>query len=89
MAKLLMIVPSARTIRVADGSDHLAGYRAEEVRKPYEALTGACVDVAIATPDGQVPQPDPWGLPGPCRWKARPTKNRGSSCRSWVITAKP
>ena len=62
MAKLLMIVSSARTIRLADGSDHLTGYRAEEVRKPYEALTGAGVDVMIATPDGQVPQPDPWGL---------------------------
>ena len=62
MASLLMIVSSARTIRLADGSDHLTGYRAEEVRKPYEALTGAGVDVVIATPDGQVPQPDPWGL---------------------------
>jgi putative intracellular protease/amidase len=62
MASLLMIVSSARTIRLADGSDHLTGYRAEEVRKPYEALTGAGVDVVIATPDGQVPRPDPWGL---------------------------
>ena len=34
MAKLLMIVSSARTIRLADGSDHPTGYRAEEVRKP-------------------------------------------------------
>ena len=32
MAKLLMIVSSARTIRLADGSDHPTGYRAEEVR---------------------------------------------------------
>jgi hypothetical protein len=62
MAKLLMIVSGARTIRLADGSDHPTGYRAEEVRKPYEALTGAGVDVVIVTPDGQVPQPDPWGL---------------------------
>jgi len=62
MAKLLMIVSSARTIRLADGSDHTTGYRAEEVRKPYEALTDAGVDVVIVTPDGQVPQPDPWGL---------------------------
>lgn len=62
MARLLMIVSSARTIRLADGRDHLTGYRAEEVRKPYEALTDAGVDVVIATPDGQVPQPDPWGL---------------------------
>jgi putative intracellular protease/amidase len=62
MDKLLMIVSSARTIRLADGSDHPTGYRAEEVRKPYEAFTDAGVDVVIVTPDGQVPQPDPWGL---------------------------
>jgi putative intracellular protease/amidase len=62
MAKLLMIVSSARTIGLADGSDHPTGYRAEEVRKPHEAFTGAGVEVVIVTPDGQVPQPDPWGL---------------------------
>jgi hypothetical protein len=62
MAKLLMVVSSARTIRLADGSDHPTGYRAEEVRKPYEAFVAAGVDVVIATPDGKVPRPDPWGL---------------------------
>ena len=41
MAKLLMIVSSARTIRLADGSDHPTGYRAEEVRKPHEAFVAA------------------------------------------------
>ena len=62
MAKLLMIVSSARTIRLADGSDHPTGYRAEEVRKPYETFVAAGVEVVIATPDGRVPRPDPWGL---------------------------
>jgi putative intracellular protease/amidase len=62
MAKLLMIVSSARMIRLADGSDHPTGYRAEEVREPYETLVAAGADVVIATPDGKVPQPDPWGL---------------------------
>jgi putative intracellular protease/amidase len=62
MAKLLMIVSSARTITLADGSDHPTGYRAEEVRKPYQAFAAAGVDVVIVTPDGKVPQPDPWGL---------------------------
>jgi putative intracellular protease/amidase len=62
MAKVLMIVSSARTIRLADGMDHPTGYRVEEVRKPYEAFTDAGVEVAFVTPDGQVPQPDPWGL---------------------------
>lgn len=61
MAKLLMIVSSARTIRLADGSDHPTGYRAEEVRKSHEAFVAAGIDVVIATPDGKVPQPDPWG----------------------------
>jgi len=36
MAKLLMIVSGARTIRLADGSDHPTGYLAEEVLEPYE-----------------------------------------------------
>jgi putative intracellular protease/amidase len=62
MAKLLMIASSARTIRLADGSDHPTGYRAEEVRKPHETFVAAGVDVVIATPDGRVPRPDPWGL---------------------------
>src|SRR5690349_23154902 len=57
-----MIVSSARTIRLADGTDHPTGYRAEEVRKPYETFVAAGVDVVIATPDGRVPRPDPWGL---------------------------
>jgi putative intracellular protease/amidase len=62
MAKLLMIVSSAQMIRLADGSDHPTGYRAEEVRVPYETFVAAGVDVMIATPDGKAPQPDPWGL---------------------------
>lgn len=50
MAKLLMIVSSARTIRLADGGNHPTGYRAEEVRKPLEAFVAAGIDVVIATP---------------------------------------
>ena len=30
--------------------------------EPYEAFVAAGIDVVIATPDGKVPQPDPWGL---------------------------
>jgi putative intracellular protease/amidase len=62
MAKLLMVVSSARTIRLADASEHPVGYRVKEVQEPYETFVGAGVDVVIATPDGKVPQPDPWGL---------------------------
>jgi putative intracellular protease/amidase len=62
MTKLLMVVSSARTIRLADGSDHPVGYRVKEVQEPYEMFVAAAADVTIATPDGKVPQPDPWGL---------------------------
>jgi hypothetical protein len=62
MAKLLMIVSGARTIRLADGSDHPTGYLAEEVLEPYEMFEAASVDVVIATPEGKLPQPDPWGF---------------------------
>ena len=75
MAKLLMIVSSARTIRLADGRDHPTGYRAEEVRKPHEAFVAAGIDVVIATLNGQVPQPDPWA------------SSRSSTIRRWMRTS--
>lgn len=62
MTKLLMIVSSAKTIRLADGQEHPTGYWAEEVIEPYRRFTEAGVDLLIATPDGQPPRPDPWGL---------------------------
>ncbi len=62
MTRLLMIVSSARTMTLADGRDHPTGYWAEEVLEPYERFAAAGVDLLIATPDGQAPQPDPWGL---------------------------
>jgi putative intracellular protease/amidase len=75
MAKLLMIVSSARTIRLADGSDHPTGYRAEEVRKPHETFVSAGADVVIATPDGRVPRPDPGA------------SSRSSTIRRWMRTS--
>ncbi|KWX04352.1 thiamine biosynthesis protein ThiJ [Carbonactinospora thermoautotrophica] len=60
--KLLMVVSSARSMKLADGSDHPTGYWAEEVLEPYERFEQAGVDLVIATPDGKQPQPDPWGL---------------------------
>lgn len=39
MTKLLMIVSSAHTIGLADGSEHATGYWAEEVLVPYERFT--------------------------------------------------
>src|SRR5215469_11684347 len=62
MARLLMIVSSARAMTLADGQEHPTGYWAEEVLEPYRRFTDAGVDLVIATPDGRPPQPDPWGL---------------------------
>lgn len=62
MARLLMIVSSARSLRLADGTPHRTGYWAEEVLKPYERFVAEGVEVVVATPDGQPPQPDPYGL---------------------------
>jgi putative intracellular protease/amidase len=56
MAKLLMVVSSARTIRLADGRDHPTGYLAEEVLEPYEMFEAAGVDVVIASLEGKVPE---------------------------------
>jgi hypothetical protein len=58
MAKLLMIVPSARTMRLADGRIIRPGCLAEEVLEPYEMLEAPGVDVMIA----KAPQPDPSGF---------------------------
>ena len=75
MAKLLMIVSSARIIRLADGSDHPTGYRAEEVRKPHETFVATGVDVVIATPDGKVPH------------RTRGASSRSSTIRRWTRTS--
>jgi putative intracellular protease/amidase len=62
MARLLMVVSSARTMTLADGTEHPTGYWAEEVLKPYQRFVERGVDLVVATPDGQPPQPDPYGL---------------------------
>lgn len=59
--RLLMIVSSAREMEVADGS-HPTGYWPEEVDLPLRRFREANLEVVVATPDGQPPQPDPWGL---------------------------
>ena len=62
MPRLLMVVSSARTLTLADGTEHPTGYWAEEVEKPYRRFVEQGVEVVVATPDGQPPQPDPYGL---------------------------
>lgn len=62
MARLLMIISSARSIDLASEKAHPTGYWGDEVLKPYDKLVAAGVEVVVATPDGQPPQPDPFSL---------------------------
>ncbi len=60
--RVLMIVSSARTIDLADSSEHETGFFAEEALNPYERLVAEGVEVVIATPDGRPPHADSYGL---------------------------
>jgi putative intracellular protease/amidase len=62
MAKILMLVSSAKVIRLADGRPHPTGYFVEEAIKPYDRFVAAGVEVVVTTADGQAPHPDPYGL---------------------------
>ncbi len=62
MARLLMIVSSARRIDLASDKEHPTGYFADEVLKPYDKFVAAGVEVVAATPDGATPQIDSYGL---------------------------
>jgi putative intracellular protease/amidase len=62
MARLLMIVSSARSIDLASEKGHETGYWADEVLKPYDKFVAAGVEVVAATPDGKPPHADPFGF---------------------------
>lgn len=62
MAKILMLVSSAKVIRLADGTPHPTGYFVDETIKPYDRFIAAGASVVVATSDGQAPHPDPYGL---------------------------
>src|SRR6201999_4278437 len=62
MAKILMLVSSAKVIRLADGTPQPTGYFVEEAIKPYDRFVAAGAEVVVATADGQTPHPDPYGL---------------------------
>src|SRR5438445_11157630 len=62
MARLLMIVSSARSIDLTSEKGHETGYWADEVLKPYDKFVAADVEVVAATPDGKPPHADPSGL---------------------------
>ncbi len=62
MPRLLFLVSSAREMELADGTSHETGYFADEALTPYERFVEAGVDVVVATPNGQSPYADPYGL---------------------------
>jgi putative intracellular protease/amidase len=62
MPRLLYLVTSAREMLLADGTPHETGFFAEEAAVPYRRFTDAGLDVVVATPDGQSPHADSYGL---------------------------
>lgn len=62
MARLLIIVSSARSIDLISDREHPTGYFADEVLKPYDKFVAAGIEVSFATVDGSTPQADPYGL---------------------------
>ncbi|MEU5612322.1 type 1 glutamine amidotransferase domain-containing protein [Streptomyces sparsogenes] len=58
MAKILMIISSADTLTLADGTAHPTGYWAEEVAASHKVLVEAGHRVDIATPGGVRPTVD-------------------------------
>lgn len=62
MARLLIIVSSARSIDLISNREHPTGYFADEVLKPYDKFVAAGIEVSFATVDGSTPQADPYGL---------------------------
>jgi putative intracellular protease/amidase len=62
MARLLMIVSSARSIDLLSEKQYETGYSADEVLKPYDKFVAVGVEVVVATPDGKPPHPDPFTL---------------------------
>src|SRR5438876_2175857 len=62
MARLLMIVSSARSIDLAREKGRETGYSVDEVLKPYDKFVAAGVEVVAATPDGKPPHADPFTL---------------------------
>jgi putative intracellular protease/amidase len=62
MARLLMIVSSARSIDLVSEKGRETGYSADEVLKPYDKFMAVGVEVVAATPDGKPPHADPFTL---------------------------
>ncbi|GGO93270.1 type 1 glutamine amidotransferase domain-containing protein [Wenjunlia tyrosinilytica] len=64
MSKILMVVSSADSLKLADGSVHPTGYWAEEVAASHKVLRNGGAQVDIATPGGVRPTVDAISLDG-------------------------
>lgn len=64
MAKILMVLSGADSMKLADGSTHPTGYWAEEVVASHRVLRAAGAEVDIATPGGVRPTVDAISLDG-------------------------
>lgn len=62
MAKILMVVSGADSLRLTDGTDHPTGFWAEEVAASHKVLRDAGHTVDFATPGGVRPTVDPVSL---------------------------
>jgi len=62
MTKLLLVLTGARVWSQNDGTQHPTGFWAEEFVAPHRILTGAGLDITIATPGGRVPVVDETSL---------------------------
>ena len=60
--RILLLLSSAHSIGLANGSSYEAGFFAAEALKPYDRFTAAGVEIAVATVDGKSPQVDPYSL---------------------------
>lgn len=58
MSKILMVISSANSLELADGTSHPTGYWAEEVAASHRVLTASGATVDIATPGGVRPTVD-------------------------------
>ena len=62
MATILFLLTAADHWTLADGTEHPAGYWAEEAIGPYEVFKAAGYEIVTATPGGVPPTPDALSL---------------------------
>lgn len=62
MTRVLMILTGATVWTMKNGDPHETGFWVEEFMRPHQAFSAAGFDVAVATPGGVQPHPDPLSL---------------------------